>query len=346
MDSLKNTIPTLLSQLHRITNIQLIQGDFNLHCSYWDKETNENPSLAWSLIQALHDHQLSLVNDESTPTFYCNNHRSSVLDLIWINDNVFSWNGAQLLYDIIGPNTDHKTLTLRIGSNGAAELQHDDLVHQYIPAGSEEGEHFIFFLFEERQFWTAADPAIRAEQFIDSCHNAWDHFSKPGLAQYNRWWNENCWLAKFEFETSPSNATRNAFLAQCKAAKKAYFAKKVEEMVKIRKPWEGTGWIKQHALPKVPQIIDNSKVLYDLDQMFEKMHDQFAQSASMPAVSGFIDELPQQPVRSWPPFSSLELSEALLTCSNASMPGPSHLSGNIISSFSKIMNFSSSFGLG
>ena len=105
-------IPTLLNQLHCIAHIQLIQGNFNLHCSFWDEDTNENPSLAWSLIRGLHDRQLSLVNDESIPTFYHRNNRPQVLDLIWANDNIFSWNGAQVLYDITGPNTDHKMLTL------------------------------------------------------------------------------------------------------------------------------------------------------------------------------------------------------------------------------------------
>ena len=106
-------------------------------------------------------------------------------------------------------------------------------------------------------------------------------------------------------------------------------------MVKSRKPWEGTGWIKQRSMPKIPQIRDNNAVLNDLDQMFDKMHAQFAQSASTPAESNFIKELPQRPPRSWPPFSLLELSDALLTCSNSSAPGPSHLSWEHLKLFLK-----------
>ena len=34
---LKNTIPTLIAQLYKLSNIQVIQGDFNLHCHYWDE---------------------------------------------------------------------------------------------------------------------------------------------------------------------------------------------------------------------------------------------------------------------------------------------------------------------
>ena len=67
-------------------------------------------------------HHLSLVNDESIPTFHHHNHRPQVLDLIWISDDILSWHGAQLTYNIIGPNIDHKTLMLHIGDNGEASL--------------------------------------------------------------------------------------------------------------------------------------------------------------------------------------------------------------------------------
>ena len=109
-------------------------------------------------------------------------------------------------------------------------------------------------------------------------------------------------------------------------AKKEYFAHKIEEMVKSRKPWEGTSWIKQHAMPKVLQIEINGQFVNSLDMFFDKMHEQFAQSASLPAATDFIEGLPQRDTRSWSQFSVLELQDALLTCSNASVPGPSHLS--------------------
>ena len=106
-------------------------------------------------------------------------------------------------------------------------------------------------------------------------------------------------------------------------------------MVKSHKPWEGTSWIKQRALPKVPQVVVDGLVINDLGQMFEQMHLQFAKSAAIPANSAFVDTLPQQPQCSWPPFSQLELSEALATCSNASAPGPSHFSWEYFKLFLK-----------
>ena len=110
-------------------------------------------------------------------------------------------------------------------------------------------------------------------------------------------------------------------------------------MVKSRKPWEGTVWIKQRSLPKVPQITNNGAVLNNLDKMFDKLHAQFMQTASTPAESQFIDELPQRAMWSWPPFSSLKLSNALLMCSNSPAPGLSHLSWEHLKLFLKDDNF-------
>ena len=70
---------------------------------------------------------------------------------------------------------------------------------------------------------------------------------------------------------------------------------------------------------------------------------QFAQSASIPALSDFVDNLPQRNVRSWPSFSVLELDEALLTCSSSSAPGPSHFSWEYLKIFLKDDTFKSFF---
>ncbi len=38
-----------------------------------------------------------------------------------------------------------------------------------------------------------------------------------------------------------------------------------------------------------------------------------------------LDDLPDEPVREWAPFSALELREALGACSGNSAPGPDHV---------------------
>ena len=210
--SLKNTIPMLLLNLHWVDYVHVIQGDFNLHCHYWDKDSNDNPALAWDMIWSFHDRHLSLVNDESIPTFYCPNHRPQVLDLIWLNDNAYNWHGTQVIYDILGPSKDHKTLTLWTGDQSVATVDNQHLIRRYIPTGSEEEEHLVFQVFEEMPKWDHADPAIRAQQMIMSFSDAWDKFSKPGLAQFNQWWSADCQEVKLTYDQHPMQENQHAFL--------------------------------------------------------------------------------------------------------------------------------------
>ena len=184
---LKNTIPALLQNLYKVDHIQLIQGDFNLHCHYWDEGFPDNPTLAWDLIGAFHDHHLSLVNYKSIPTFYHPNHRLQVLDLIWTNDNVYNWHGAHVIYDIIRPSKDHKMLLLCCGDQSVATLDNHHLVRHYIPTGSKEEECLVFQVFKDMPKWDHANPTIRAHQMITSFLEAWNTYSKPGLTQYNQW---------------------------------------------------------------------------------------------------------------------------------------------------------------
>ena len=237
----------------------------------------------------------------------------------------------------------HPHTTKFVSVARSATLENQRLLRRYIPAGSEEEEHLVFQVFEDMARWMHHDPSERAAQMITSFSEAWDKYSKPGLSQYNRWWTGQCQHAKQTYNEHPTRTNRRAFLHQCKLAKKAYFAKKIEEMVKSRKPWEGTSWIKQRALPKVPQIAVDGHVVNSLDQMFAQFHAQFAQTAAVPVGSEFVNELPQRPVRSWPPFSHLELREALSTCSTASSPGPSHFSWEYLKLFLKDDAFSSFF---
>ena len=205
--SLKNTIPTLLAQLYKVSNLRLVQGDFNLHCPYWDDDSDDNPAIAWELIRCFHDKHLSLINDESIPTFFRANNRAQVLDLIWLHDDAQNWHGVQVLYDIQGADVDHKTLTLRIGSQENASFNNNHLLRTYIPSGSEEEEQLVFHIFRQLPSWTMADPNAHAQAMIDAFNDGWNQFAKPGSASYNRWWNDSCLMMKLLYQARPCNDT-------------------------------------------------------------------------------------------------------------------------------------------
>ena len=64
-----NAVPCLLQFLSLLPSVHLIQGDFNVHCSYWDPDIEHDDPLGWSLISELTAIGLSLVNDDGDHTF-------------------------------------------------------------------------------------------------------------------------------------------------------------------------------------------------------------------------------------------------------------------------------------
>ena len=166
--ALSNTVPVFIQNLHKVNRPQLVQGDFNLHCSYWDEDMTDNLALAWDLICALHEHRLSLVNDESIPTFYRSNHHPQVLDLVWLNDDTYSWNEAEVVYDITGAHRDHMTLTLKIGSNEATLIANDQLTRSYIATGSDDEGQLFDDIFNSVHNWSHQDVDFCATQMIDT----------------------------------------------------------------------------------------------------------------------------------------------------------------------------------
>ena len=158
----------------------------------------------------------------------------------------------------------------------------------------------------------------------------WQKFAKMGPAdgQFNKWWNTGCDHAKATYNAYPCMHTRLDFHAACKMAKKAYFAGKLEDMVKHCKPWLGTCWIKDCPIPKVPQLCTaQGNTINELLPMFDAFQHQFQPTAecNIDLSHPFLQSLPEKPAHPFVAFSSVERCEALATCSPASAPGPSHM---------------------
>ena len=77
---LRNVVECLLQFLPLLPSIRLIQGNFNLHCSFWDPLVDTDKPLAWGVINQLCARGLALVNDDGVPMFF---HPLSVLRF-WI----------------------------------------------------------------------------------------------------------------------------------------------------------------------------------------------------------------------------------------------------------------------
>ena len=218
--------PDLGSQV-KIIN-QLARGQ----TIFWDENSTENPTLAWDMIQVFHDLQLSLVNDESVPTFYRANNRPQVLDLIWLSDDAFGWHGTQVVYDIFGADVDHKNIMLRFGSQQNITLENSHLLRTYIPSGSEEEEHLVFFVFDSMGSWTAASPNGRAQQMIDAFQDGWQRFAKPGRINYNRWWDAAARLPNRIMKTVLPKICAATFLPSVNALRRSTLPKKLKKWSK------------------------------------------------------------------------------------------------------------------
>ena len=168
--------------------------------------------------------------------------------------------------------------------------------------------------------------------------NEWRKFAKTGPAdgQFNKWWNTSCGQAKAAYNIRPCMCTQVAFHAACKVAKKVYFACKLEDMVKHRKPWLGTHWIKDRPIPKVPQIqMALGHTINELQPMFDAFQSQFQPTvdSNIDVMHPFLHSLPEKLARPFVAFSLAELHEALATCSSSSVLGPSHMSWSLLKKF-------------
>jgi hypothetical protein len=81
-------ISSLLQAVPAITNIAVVQGDFNLHSPLWDERISRGSGLTTELFNTLSDCSLNLVNDEGDPTWTNGKGASSIIDLLFCNDQL------------------------------------------------------------------------------------------------------------------------------------------------------------------------------------------------------------------------------------------------------------------
>ena len=234
-----------------------------------------------------------------------------------------------IAFSLSGALSDHRELSL---------LCHDCLLHNgipcltapFLPCSSDEELDLVLFVLAATPQWVDSSVEVQANALIMLFDAAQQKFAKAGPADghFNKWWNVECAQAKINYNNYPCHHTCLAFQAVCKAAKKAYFAGKLRDMIKHCKLWLGTHWIKDCPIPKVPQICSSlGNTINELHPMFEVFQQQ-----SQPNLDScinlslpFLNTLPSKPVRPFAPFSVAELNDALATCSSSSAPGPSHM---------------------
>ncbi|KAF8697547.1 hypothetical protein AX14_001349 [Amanita brunnescens Koide BX004] len=317
-----SAIRSLLSNLPSFDNVAIIQGDFNLHAGIWDPMRVNSPPLSVEFFNSLSDAGFGLVNDEGAPTWSNRQGSSSVIDLVFINDLL-----APLIPDVFvnmegRGRSDHALISLVFG----------DTVHwghPYIPSGEDEEDRFVLDIatsIQKRSTILDVEEAMLAisQDILDS----WNCNSKaPRIGAGSiTWWTAECQHAKDTFLSCRTRENQRAYDATTKAARSDFFARKIDQMTSNDAPWEGVRWTKPRPPPKYSTILKDGRPIPNIEALFDTMHNHFSNSPAADNISWeAIGNIPQCPVRSFPPISLKEIWDALRPTTNSSAPGPDHV---------------------
>jgi hypothetical protein len=130
-------VGSLLQVVPAITNIAVVQGDFNLHSPLWDDRVSRGSGLATELFNTLSDCSLNLVNDEGDPTWTNGRGSSSVIDLLFCNDRLVALDPSLDVSLHDRGHSDHALISLIFGRQILRPGR------PFITKDSEEEHHFF-----------------------------------------------------------------------------------------------------------------------------------------------------------------------------------------------------------
>jgi hypothetical protein len=318
---------TLIDMLPHFSDLRILAGDFNIKSSEWQPLYPKFHLLAADLLASCGSIDLTLVNDDGTPTWHHKTHPSSVLDLFFCYDPWLQLNRVVFENDKFNRGTsDHSALHFRLGVRVARPGQ------QYIPKETDEEAAFIS---EIREALLCA-----AQHHRHSALNTFDNLGKAVAAAWTKnaktskagsnpmpWWTPECELAKLAYEGEKNAVNLKIYLAATKYARRTFFDNKIRTMTSTKRPWEGMRWVGPRAPPAFPSISDSAgDPIKDPEKLFAHMHRHFSSTTASGTVDWpLLNALPQQDTCPCPPISMAEIIEALGKTSNTSAPGNNHI---------------------
>ena len=317
-----SAIESLLRLAPTLANIAVVQGDFNLHSPLWDPAFSSASGLGERLFYSLSDLELNLGNDDGDATWTNRHGARSVIDLVFYND-VLARISPQTIVDITSRGrSDHAIIFLAFGR------QSPHWGRPYIAHDSEEEAAFLQKLANAIISNCHLDPEAAGDHIVALANAAWsDHSKTPRMdSNPNSWWTDDCQLAKDKFLLHRSRSNLNAYNAATKTARQNYFMHKIDLMTENNAPWEGVRWTKPRPPPKYSTILNHGQPIQSMPELFATMHSHFSSALDNSVDDAFIDNIPQEPTRDWPPISVAEIRDMLWMTSNCSAPGPDNIS--------------------
>ncbi len=160
-----------------------------------------------------------------------------------------------------------------------------------------------------------------AQAVADAFDSAWQQFARPAqiVPESKPWWSEACQTAFDNYSVSREKEDWSAFRRAVREAKRDFFAERMQEVaVTNMRLWDLMEWVKQRKNPPCEAIQKDGEPCHDLEQLWDALHSTYNAASGRQCDVSMLDDLPDEPVREWAPFSALELREALGACSGNS----------------------------
>ncbi|KAF8669036.1 hypothetical protein AX14_006085, partial [Amanita brunnescens Koide BX004] len=250
-----SAVESLLRLVPTLTNIAVIQGDFNLHSPLWDPAFSNASGLGERLFYSLSDLELNLANDDGDATWTNRHGARSVIDLLFYSD-ILARVSPQTIVDLASRGrSDHAIIFLAFGK------QSPHWGRPYIARDSEEEAAYLQDLANAIITNCHLDPDVAGDNILTLANIAWTAHSKTPRTDSNpnSWWTDDCQLAKDKYILDRSRANLALYNAATKAARQDFFMHRIELMTENNAPWEGLRWTKPRPPPKYSTILHNGQ---------------------------------------------------------------------------------------
>ena len=269
----------LRDQSGKVGEVDVLMGDFNLHHDIWERDMTDRPNyeLALDLLAAANVYSWNVLNDvdHHGPTRYpdqveSEGNRPSTLDLAFVYEEMID-----VVDLIIAPKkdrmrSDHVPIILQINRYKGDEME-DTPETPYISKDGDDYREYIdeiIDIFEDLnkstkaridsgESPTASEVTRLLEKGISLAykHNAKtpsqrvEEGQEQAAFSQHGWWNKECRIAIKRYNRTHKKEDYNAFRREMRAAKQAFFQRKMQNMVKKRRPWDLINWTKPNTNP-------------------------------------------------------------------------------------------------
>ncbi|KAF8701254.1 hypothetical protein AX14_000508 [Amanita brunnescens Koide BX004] len=212
-------VELLLKVVHTLSNLAVVQGDFNLHSPLWDSSVQKGSETALALHIALSEAGMNLMNDEDEPTWSNGRGSTSIIDLLFVSNRLCALEPLiETSLDNRG-RSDHALITCLFGS----QLPRPGKA--FIAKDSEEEDEFCLFLgtilVAIPTIGDDLDTEDMGKGLSQLLTDKWASLAKTPITSRphgSSWWNEECQTYRDAYNLVRSKENLKAYNAVTRRA--------------------------------------------------------------------------------------------------------------------------------